>query len=71
MSDFTQHWHWPQWAVVALLFIGWTYRTSQHGKPMLQISGDEKGQPVRYNGFAALSRVVIWSAILICGGFFA
>lgn len=68
--DFTAHWHWPQWAIVALLFLGFVFSSTMHGKPRVQTTGDEKGQPERYNAFAAMSRVTLWVFILICGGFF-
>ena len=70
MPDFTMHWRWPQWTLLAIMHLQFAYRSYRHGKPMLQTSGDEKGQPERYNGFAAISVFMVWIAILICGGFF-
>lgn len=69
--DFTQSWHWPQWAIVALIALRFVLVTTKHGQQKLEVTGPNKGQPERYNGFAAIFSSVVWFAILICGGFFA
>lgn len=71
MSDFTATWHWPQWTVLALLFIKFGLNSMRHGEERIERTGERKGMPERYNGFTALSSFVIWTAVLICGGFFA
>ena len=70
IHDFTQHWHWPQWVWLAIVLGQTIYKCGKHGKQMLQASGDEVGQPERYNGFTAFLSLGISLAILTCGGFF-
>lgn len=69
--DFTQTWQWPQWVMAILLFLSVFINCARHGSPMVEIAGDQKGQPLRYSGFIALLRFILWVFILSCGGFFA
>ena len=69
--DFTATWHWPQWAFLFILLMRLAWLSSNHGKPMLEIAGEDKGKPRKYNGFTAITTTVIWVSILICGGFFS
>lgn len=69
--DFTATWFWPQWTVVALLFVGFAMNATRHGKPRLVEYGADKGKPEARDGFTALARVAIWLFVLIAGGFFA
>ncbi len=65
--DFTSAWEWPQWAVVILLFLGFTITATQHGKPKVL----KDGAPEMFNGFVSLGKVAMWGFILIAGGFFS
>ena len=58
MSDFTVNWLWPQWVMVALLFMTLILKAYLHGKPSVQ------------NGFYAMLDAAILIFVLICGGFF-
>jgi hypothetical protein len=70
MTDFTVGWLWPQWAFVWLMFITFTAAAIVHGKPRMITTGENKGEPEKYNAFLVLARVVLLLFILICGGFF-
>lgn len=69
--DFTASWGWPQWMLSALLFLSFLTVAAQHGKPMVETTGDGKGEPKTYNAFMAIARFALWIFILIAGGFFA
>ena len=60
MSDFTAHWHWPQWTYLILLLLSLLIHGRKHGEPR---------DP--YNGFEAMIAFGVCLFILICGGFFA
>ena len=59
MIDITANWHWPQWAIVILLFTGFILKSARHGK-----------EAPAHNGFAAIARIMLWTFILVSGGFF-
>ena len=69
--DFTANWGWPQWTIVALILLRFALNSAKHGQPKVETVGPRKGEPELHNGFAALTAAVIWTAVLICGGFFA
>ena len=71
MTDFTAHWHWPQWAFVILTILSLLITADRHGKEMLVTAGPEKGEVQRYNFGVSLIRAATWLFILIAGGFFA
>jgi hypothetical protein len=70
MGDFTHNWLWPQWAILFFLAMRFSISASKHGQEKLETTGERKGLPERYNGFMAIGNIVIWIAVLICGGFF-
>lgn len=71
MHDSTANWGWPQWTIVAWLFLRWSLQTAKHGEERLVEHGERKGKPQRYSGFEVLSTTAMLLFILIAGGFFA
>ena len=69
--DFTAMGAWPQWAIVAYLFVYLLIFASNHGKPRVHTVGESKGETQKYNAFVAFMRVSALVFILIAGGFFA
>lgn len=54
-------WGWPQFTLLALLFIGLAIHAAQNGKPI----------PHSYSFPMKLCNVLLWSFLLTFGGFFA
>ena len=71
MTDFTQHWHWPQWVFLIGLLARAIYHVSHGGRVIVYTDSDRKGEPMRYNAGMAILQTGIWLAVLIAGGFFA
>lgn len=67
----TATWGWPQWTILVLWFLGFGLTAMKHGQQRLVETGAHKGEPEKYNGFLALSKVALWMFVLIAGGFFA
>lgn len=67
---FAAAWQWPQWTVIALLFLSLSYHVISHGQPRVRRAGPHKGEPFRYNAIAVMIRTILWVFLLKSGGFF-
>lgn len=67
--DFVANWGWPQWIVLIMLFLALVIQCGNNGKDRVFWSGPDKGKPERYNATLGFLRFILWTFLLVAGGF--